>query len=54
MNDSKVVRSGELEAADACKLGLCYLVDSLLLAGESTKKKDLDILSYIENEDEFF
>ncbi|PON75434.1 hypothetical protein TorRG33x02_245280 [Trema orientale] len=52
----------ELEAAflncgdteDAWKLGLCYLVDSLLLVGESTKKIDLDILSYIENEDEFF
>ncbi|PON50728.1 hypothetical protein PanWU01x14_221000 [Parasponia andersonii] len=62
MNNSKFVRSGESEPAflncsnteEAWKLGLYYLVDSLLLAGESTKKTDLDILSYVENEDEFF
>ncbi|PON44124.1 hypothetical protein PanWU01x14_269150 [Parasponia andersonii] len=62
MNDSKVVRSGELEVAilnygdtkDAWKLGLYYLVDSSLLAGESTKKIDLDIPSYVDNKDEFF
>ncbi|PON94420.1 hypothetical protein TorRG33x02_098940 [Trema orientale] len=62
MNDSKIIRSGELKAAflnygdieDVWKLGLCYLVGSLLLAGESTKKIDLDILFYVENEEQFF
>ncbi|PON54150.1 hypothetical protein PanWU01x14_196990, partial [Parasponia andersonii] len=62
MNDSKVIKIEELEATflncgdteDAWKLDLCYLVDSLLFVGESTKKIDLDILSYVENKDQFF
>ncbi|PON44671.1 hypothetical protein PanWU01x14_265510, partial [Parasponia andersonii] len=62
MNNLKIVRSGELKAAflnsedikDAWKLELCYLVDSLLLVGEFTKKIDLDITFYVENEKEYF
>ncbi|PON65610.1 hypothetical protein PanWU01x14_116220 [Parasponia andersonii] len=62
MNDSKVVRISELEVTflnygntkDASKVGICYLVDSLLPVGESTKKIDLDILSYVKNENKSF
>ena len=40
------------DVEDCWKLGLCYLVESLLLADEPTSKYNLDFLSFVE--DEFF
>ncbi|PON51358.1 hypothetical protein PanWU01x14_217250, partial [Parasponia andersonii] len=62
LNNAAFVRSGELEAAflnceekeDVWKLGLCYLVDGLLMAQESSTKIMMDMLSIVENEEEFF
>ncbi|PON54470.1 hypothetical protein TorRG33x02_302530 [Trema orientale] len=61
LNNKANVRSGELEAAflnceeeDKWKLGLCYLVDGLLMAHESSTKILMDMLSFVENEEDFF
>ncbi|PON50136.1 hypothetical protein TorRG33x02_315590 [Trema orientale] len=62
LNNEANVRSGELEAAflnceekeDIWKLGLCYLVDGLLMAHESSTKILMDMLSFVENEEDFF
>lgn len=62
LNNEANVRSGELEAAfvnceekeDVWKLGLCYLVDGLLMAQESSTKILMDMLSFVENEEDFF
>ena len=62
LNNEAMVRSGELEAAfvnceekeDVWKLGLCYLVDGLLMAQESGTKIQMDMLSFVENEEDFF
>ncbi|PON62407.1 Ulp1 protease family, C-terminal catalytic domain containing protein [Parasponia andersonii] len=62
LNNAANVRSCELEAAflnceekeDVWKLGLCYLVDGLLMAQESSTKIMMDMLSFVENEEEFF
>ncbi|PON78035.1 Ulp1 protease family, C-terminal catalytic domain containing protein [Parasponia andersonii] len=62
LNNVTNVRSGELEAIflncedkeDVWKLGLCYLVDGLLMAQESNTKIMMDMLSFVENEEDFF
>ncbi|PON34685.1 hypothetical protein PanWU01x14_342370 [Parasponia andersonii] len=62
LNNTANVRSGELEAAflnceekeDVWKLGLCYSVDGLLMTQESSTKIMMDMLSFVENEEEFF
>ncbi|PON78353.1 hypothetical protein PanWU01x14_019910 [Parasponia andersonii] len=62
LNNAANVRFGELEAAflncketeDVWKLGLCYLIDGLLMAQESSTKIMMDMLSFVENEEEFF
>ncbi|PON36494.1 hypothetical protein PanWU01x14_328030 [Parasponia andersonii] len=42
------------EKEDVWKLGLCYLVDGLLMAHESSTKILMDMLSFVENEEDFF
>ena len=42
------------DVEDGWKLGLCYLVEGLLLADEPTSKVNLDFLSFIKDEDFFF
>ncbi|PON59636.1 LOW QUALITY PROTEIN: hypothetical protein PanWU01x14_158480 [Parasponia andersonii] len=62
LNNAANMRSSELEAAflnyeekeDVWKLGLCYLVDGLLMAQESSTKIIMDMLSFVENEEDFF
>ncbi|PON34062.1 hypothetical protein PanWU01x14_347620 [Parasponia andersonii] len=62
LNNAANMRSGELEAAflnceekeDVWKLGLCYLVDGLLMVQESSTKIIMDMLSFVENEEDFF
>ncbi|PON65886.1 Ulp1 protease family, C-terminal catalytic domain containing protein [Parasponia andersonii] len=62
LNNAANVRSGELEAAflnceekeDVWKLGLYYLVDRLLMVQESSTKIMMDMLSFVENEEDFF
>ena len=39
---------------DGWKLGICYLVEGLLLADEPTSKVKLDFLSFVEDEEFFF
>ncbi|PON57913.1 Ulp1 protease family, C-terminal catalytic domain containing protein [Parasponia andersonii] len=62
LNNKANVRSSELEAAflnceekeDVRKLGFCYLVDGLLMAQESSTKILMDMLYFVENEEDFF
>ena len=42
------------DVEDCWKLGLCYLVEGLLLADESWSKVNIDFLSFVEDEEFFF
>ena len=42
------------DVEDGWKLGLCYLVEGLLLADEPTSKVNLDFLSLVEDREFFF
>ncbi|XP_062100086.1 uncharacterized protein LOC133805957 [Humulus lupulus] len=62
LNNKECLSSEELEDGfkrcdvkeDVWKLSLCFLVDSLLLPSEPKKKCFIDVLSMVENEDDFF
>ncbi|XP_062085260.1 uncharacterized protein LOC133791349 [Humulus lupulus] len=62
LNNKECLSSEELEDGfkrcdvkeDVWKLGLCFLVDSLLLPSEPKMKCFIDVLSMVENEDDFF
>ena len=62
LNGDASLKLGELEAAflnyvdieDCWKLGLCYFVEAVLLADEPWSKVNIDLLSYVEDEEFFF
>ena len=43
-----------MDVEDCWKLGLCYFVEAVLLADEPWSKVNIDLLSYVEDEDFFF